>query len=269
MKIGGSSYVVYKRLFDSMVAPILDYGAPVWSRSCSLREAEKVQNQAYRYFLGVGSKHPLAAASGDMCWMPTSCRHKLAIVAFWRHLVQSDNNKICKKVYIECKRLADEHNQDNWASQVKEILAECALQSWWHQSSCDGLSPSELQHVVTCCLFRLEKERWQTEALTKPKLRSYINFKTEYGETEEYVQNVRVKPHRSLLARLRGGTAPLQIETGRYIGLPAEERICRSCNTGQVEDEQHFCIECPALEEARAPPFPSLEPPSYGFWSSI
>ena len=83
MKIGGSSYVVYKRLFDSMVAPILDYGAPVWSRSCSSREAEKVQNQAYRYFLGVGSKHPLAAASGDMCWMPTSCRHKLATVAFW------------------------------------------------------------------------------------------------------------------------------------------------------------------------------------------
>ena len=102
------------------------------------REAEKVQNQAYRYFLGVSSKHPLAAASGDMCWMPTSCRHKLAIVAFWRHLVQSDNNKICKKVYIECKRLADEHNQDNWASQVKEILAECALQSWWHQSSLMG-----------------------------------------------------------------------------------------------------------------------------------
>ena len=24
-------------------------------------------------------------------------------------------------------------------------------------------------------------------------------------------------------------------------------------NTGWVEDEQHFCVECPALEEARAP----------------
>ena len=115
------------------------------------------------------------------------------------------------------------------------------------------ITPSELQHVVTCCLFRLEKERWQTEALTKPKLRSYLNFKTEYRETEEYVQNVRIKPHRSLLARLRGGTPPLQNETGRYIGLPVEERICRSCNKGQVEDEQHFCVECPALEEARAP----------------
>ena len=44
----------------------------------------------------------------------------------------------------------------------------------------------------------------------------------------------------------------LQIETGRYIGLKVEERICRSCNTRQVENEQHFCVGCPALEVARA-----------------
>ena len=30
IKIGGLLYNVYKRLFDSMVAPILDYGALVW-----------------------------------------------------------------------------------------------------------------------------------------------------------------------------------------------------------------------------------------------
>ena len=34
------------------------------------REPEKLEAmQAYRYFLGVSSKHPLAAASGNMCWM--------------------------------------------------------------------------------------------------------------------------------------------------------------------------------------------------------
>ena len=58
-------WLVFKRLFDWMVAPTLDYGAPVWSRFCSLREVEKLQNQVYRFFLGVSSKHPLAAASGD------------------------------------------------------------------------------------------------------------------------------------------------------------------------------------------------------------
>ena len=117
MKIGASSYNVYKRLFNSMVAPILDYGAPVWSRFCSLREVEKVQNQVYWFFLGVSSKHPLATASGDMC---CSCKYKLATGAFWRHLVQIDNNRICKQVYIQCKRLTEEQNQDNWASHVSK-----------------------------------------------------------------------------------------------------------------------------------------------------
>ena len=60
-----------------MVARMLDmHEAPVWSRFFYLlllfflREPEKLQAmQAYRYFLGVSSKHPLAAASGNMCWL--------------------------------------------------------------------------------------------------------------------------------------------------------------------------------------------------------
>jgi len=52
------------------------------------------------------------------------------------------------------------------------------------------------------------------------------------------------------LARLRGGTAPLQIEIGRYICLPVEERTCK---TGMVEDEEHLCVGCPGLKETRGP----------------
>jgi len=51
-------------------------------------------------------------------------------------------------------------------------------------------------------------------------LRSYIKLKADYGETKGYVQRTRVKAHTSLLAHLRGGTAPLQIEMGRYVCLP-------------------------------------------------
>ena len=59
-------------------------------------------------------------------------------------------------------------------------------------------------------------------------MRSYIKLKSDYGETERYVQKTRVKAHKSLLARLRGGTAPLQIEIGRYACLPVEERTCKT-----------------------------------------
>ena len=140
----------------------------------------------------------------------------------------------------------------NWAWKVKSILAKCGLHSWWHQSSCDGLSHGEAKHVVTCCLFRLERENWKFDIVSKPKLRSYVKLKADYGETEGYVQRTRVKVHGSLLAHLRWRTAPLQIETGRYIFFPVEERTCETCNSGMVEDEEHFCVGCPGNQRPSA-----------------
>jgi len=37
--------------------------------------------------------------------------------------------------------------------------------------------------MVTCCLFHLERENWKSDIASKPKLRSYIKLKADYGET--------------------------------------------------------------------------------------
>ena len=38
---------------------------------------------------------------------------------------------------------------------------------------------------------------------------------------------------------LRGGTAPLMIESGRWRGLLREERRCRECQLEKIEDALH------------------------------
>ena len=98
-------------------------------------------------------------------------------------------------------------------------------------------------------LFRLERENWHTEVKKKPKLRLYRLFKQEYAP-ESYVNVVTSRAHRSLLAKLRGGSAMLEIETGRYTGIPAEQRLCKLCNS-DVGDEAHFILTCPALQDSR------------------
>ena len=70
-------------------------------------------------------------------------------------------------------------------------------------------------------------------------MRSYIKLKSDYGETERYVQKTRVKAHKSLLARLRVGTAPLQIEIGRYACLPGEETTCVGCPGLKEKEKVH------------------------------
>ena len=51
--------------------------------------------------------------------------------------------------------------------------------------------------------------------------------------------DVKCKRLRRMLAMLRGGTAALRIETERWNGLKREERICRQCTMGEIEDEEH------------------------------
>ena len=41
-----------------------------------------------------------------------------------------------------------------------------------------------------------------------------------------------------MLTKLRGGTAELRVETSRWSGLQREERICKQCALGEVEDEE-------------------------------
>ena len=42
-----------------------------------------------------------------------------------------------------------------------------------------------------------------------------------------------------MMLKLRGGTAAFQIEMGRWYGMKREKRVCKECNSGEVEDVCH------------------------------
>ena len=77
----------------------------------------------------------------------------------------------------------------------------------------------------------------------------YRMFKSEYG-VEPYVLSVRARGHRSALARLRAGVAPINIEIGRYTNTPVDNRECPFC-PGTVEDEEHILMSCPKYNTVR------------------
>ena len=52
------------------------------------------------------------------------------------------------------------------------------------------------------------------------------------------------KSHRRMLMMLRGGSASLQIETGRWKGVPGEERLCMDCGMNEVEGCDHWLLRC-------------------------
>ena len=71
------------------------------------------------------------------------------------------------------------------------------------------------------------------EAEERSKLGMVENL-MESGCSARCVQVAR-KELRQIMAKLRGGTAELRVETGRWIGLKREDRICGQCGLRKVE----------------------------------
>ena len=61
-----------------------------------------------------------------------------------------------------------------------------------------------------------------------------------------------LKPgERKLFTRLRSGAHKLYIETGRWKKIPRDERICRFCDSGKIEDEDHVLWICDNFQRER------------------
>jgi hypothetical protein len=62
---------------------------------------------------------------------------------------------------------------------------------------------------------------------------------------ENYILSKKLPKWHSF-SKLKTSSHALQIETGRYKSpkIPADQRFCTLCNTGEVEDEQHFMLSC-------------------------
>ena len=62
---------------------------------------------------------------------------------------------------------------------------------------------------------------------------------------------VKCRRRRRILAKLRGGTAGLEVEIGRWRGVSREERVCKNCQSGEVEDVEHLLMRCSSVADER------------------
>ena len=49
----------------------------------------------------------------------------------------------------------------------------------------------------------------------------------------------------------RTSSHKLQVERGRYVGTPREQRICKKCPSLEVEDEYHLLLRCSVYNSLR------------------
>jgi hypothetical protein len=250
---GGVPYNVYTKLYDSIVFPVIAYGAAIWgtdSYSC----IDAVQHRAARFFLNVGKYTPNAAVEGDMGWMPMLARQWKVVSGFWSRVSTMQSVRLNKRVAlwacaeagVKCK---------NWFYKVKTKFNECDAGMLDDLDS--PVSKFAMYQSVVPSVFERCVHGWQEDVnrdVSKTgkglnKLRTYRLFKSEFI-TESYCKTILSCKQRGALAKFRSGTAPIRLETGRYELLPVSERTCFNC-CGLVEDELHVLIHCPMYEDLR------------------
>ena len=99
--LGSMPYKVYSKLYDTMVWPVIAYGAAVWGDK-TFTCIEAVQNKAMRFFLGTGRYTPNAAVIGEMGWLPPIVKQWKCVCLHWARLHNMCTSRINKQIFQYC-----------------------------------------------------------------------------------------------------------------------------------------------------------------------
>ena len=141
------------------------------------------------------------------------------------------------------------HGKGSWMRK----MARCRQDFDWKnvgQMHIQSLSETELRGMLESVAWRKVQEKWREELERKPKLSTMQTIIMECGE-ESRCAGIKMKSERRMILKLRGGTAPLQGEMGRWWEVKREERTCKECNSGEVEDVIHWLLRCPTWNSQR------------------
>ena len=178
-------------------------------------------------------------------------RRDFLLLRYWYKVVRMEETRITKKVYrVTREKVLHDYNKENkclWVNSVKEILEDIGLQSVWKGESLP--SKREWDKLIKAKLHQREQLQWLNQMKMMPKLRTYVNLKTEL-KCERYLYIPISKEKRSMISQLRTGTNSLRVETGRWEHLAPNDRLCPMCEL-ESETEAHFLLRCPAYDNSR------------------
>ena len=246
IKNGGFPLNVYKNLFESCVCTVTDYAGEIWGFK-SYESNKQVQLKASRAFLGVPKQTPISGILSELNWPEPRSRTQLQMVRHFHRMNKMDDGRLIKKVFLWDKSLNDSGLVHTWSSEVQDILHRNGLDNIYNMS----IFP--LKRVITdlkASLLQKDQISWQSHCRTLPKLRTFIQFKNFVLDSPHIFKPLSFM-QRKQMSKFRLGILHLRVETGRFLRIPPEDRVCLMCNSGEVEDESHFLLVCSRYEQYR------------------
>ena len=252
---GDFSVKTSRRIWETLVKPSVTYGGEIFELSnTDLQILESEQCHAAASMLGVSTKSSQLAVRSEVGWYSLKAQYDRMKLRYWRKLVMMDSSRLAKHMYEMDREEVKNGKSSNrsWCRNIRRILLSYGFDySVWMEETCAKISEKEWHALVDNCINEAEEGKWRYGMEELSKLRTFRKLKHEYGLEEYHLVEGHNKGKR-ICSGLRNGSNKLRIEVGRHSGEEVEDRKCRCCSGGEVEDECHFLNECECYTLKRA-----------------
>ena len=117
------------KLFDSIVKPILCYGAEIWGYEYKSR-IEQVHVKFCRKYCNLSSKTNSILALGECGRLPICITYMTKCIKYWTRMICMDRSRYPRQSYEMLKRL-DEVGRLNWTSRIRNLLFTYGFEYAW------------------------------------------------------------------------------------------------------------------------------------------
>ena len=250
IKNGGFPFNVYSVLYDACVTSISDYASEITGYT-QYDSAVQLHTRAIRAYLGLPKNSCSVGVLSEVDWLLPEYRTQLKMIRQYSRILNMDNSRLTKQVYLWDRSLNDSNTISSWSSEVKHVFYSCNLNSTY-----DANRPFSLQCILKSMKLKLKSEQAEylkNECEQKPKLRTFLTFK-EFNKIPSYVTKPLTFLQKKHLAKIRLGSLEIRIESGRFSRprLEIYQRLCLVCRDSNVslglepcvETEFHFVFIC-------------------------
>ena len=245
--IDGFDYLTYKKLYEALVIPVLSYGAAIWGVK-TFPKCETLQHRVMRTFLGACKATPLPVLFYDLQWTPISVICKLEAIKYWHKLCSLPENRLTRKCFMTDK-LISSNKQRSWCYQIKTMLTNAGVTTVWEDNNNAELS----SRYITDCVKNVLVLNFYNDLSSRMENMSRLTMykQLDLSNIPSVYCTIRNRHFRSVIVKLRSNTIPVEMELGRYRGIPAENRLCSKCNSNSIEDDTHILFDCSFYLEDR------------------
>ena len=223
---------VVTKLWETLAIPSILYGVEVFDMADSdKRKLEIIERQVGRWAIGGNKGTGWEAIYGDLGWMSLESRIIEKKLIFAGRVASLEPENWTRQAWNMAER-----KELPWANKIRALTEEVGLGGERVRIG-QGTWKAEVQVAVD----ERDRLKWREGMENKSTLEKYRS--KEEKSFEDWLDREEGR----IVFNIRAGSLGLRNRTGRT----AQDKTCQKCREGEVENEQHVVLKCPAYRVER------------------